>query len=185
MKWICAFCGSSDRAESMYDEAVSQFATELCHRGIGLVYGGGSGGPMGALADAVLGGGGEVVGVHPKSIREREAPHDGLTELVVTETKDERKEHMFDRADGFVAFPGGIGTHEELFDALGRAKHGFHDNPCGVLNVGGYYDHLVAHLDRAEAEGFLSGPQRDLVLVESTPSDLLDRFEGYRSPITD
>ena len=185
MDWICAYCGSSERAQSIYGGAVSEFAAELCRRGIGLVYGGGRGGPMGALADAVIENGGEVVGVHPTSIRDREEPHDGLTDLVVTETKDERKERMVERADGFVAFPGGIGTHEEIFDVLGRAKHGFHDKPCGLLNVGGYYDHLVAHLDHAEREGFLSGPQRNLVLVESDPSTLLDEFEAYRSPITD
>ncbi|MFB6131437.1 MAG: LOG family protein [Salinigranum sp.] len=108
-----------------------------------------------------------------------------MTELVVTETKDQRKERMIERADGFVAFPGGIGTHEEVFDVLGRAKHGFHRKPCGLLNVEGYYDRLVAHLDHAEREGFLSGPQRDLVLVESDAAALLEAFETYRSPIGD
>jgi len=184
MDWICAFCGSSDGAEA-YEAAVGTFAAELCERGVGLVYGGGRGGAMGDLADAVLAGGGEVVGVIPESIRERERPHEGLTELTVTETKAARKDRMVERADGFVAFPGGIGTHEELFDVLGRAKHGFHHKPCGFLNVAGYYDHLVAHLDHAEREGFLSGIQRDLALVDQNPAALLDAFAAYESPISE
>jgi hypothetical protein len=184
MDWICAFCGSNDTDSSPYTAALTPFAEACVERNIGLVYGGGRGGTMGALADAVLAGGGEVVGVLPASIRDREEPHEGLTELVVTETKAQRKDRMVERADGFVAFPGGIGTHEELFDVLGRAKHGFHHKPCGLLNVDGYYDRLVRHFDHAAREGFLSEAQRDLLLVESDPATLLDAFERYESPIS-
>lgn len=184
MDWICAFCGSSDSSDPAYETAIDDFADALCGRDIGLVYGGGRGGVMGSLADAVLDGGGDVTGIIPTSIGEREQPHGGLTELVTTETKSERKERMVEYADGFVAFPGGIGTHEELFDVLGRAKHGFHAKPCGLLNVRGYYDGLIAHLDHAEREGFLRPEQRSLVLVDSEPDSLLDSFEVYESPIT-
>jgi len=184
MERICAFCGSNDTGESPYTAALPAFARECVERDIGLVYGGGRGGTMGDLADAVLAGGGEVIGVLPESLREREEPHQGLTEIVVTETKAHRKERMVELADGFVAFPGGIGTHEELFDVLGRAKHGFHQKPCGLLNVAGYYDNLVAHLDHAADEGFLSDAQRELALVESAPAALLDAFETYQSPIS-
>lgn len=183
MERICAFCGSNDAGESAYTAALPAFAEACAERDIGLVYGGGRGGTMGDLADAVLASGGEVVGVLPESLREREEPHEGLTELVVTETKAERKDRMVELADGFVAFPGGIGTHEELFDVLGRAKHGFHRKPCGLLNVAGYYDNLVAHLDHAADEGFLSEDQRELAIVESDPAALLDAFAAYESPI--
>ncbi len=184
MDWICAFCGSSDCAEPAYNAAIQDFAKAICARNIGLVYGGGRRGVMGSLADAVLDGGGEVTGIIPTSIREREQPHPDLTELVTTETKSNRKERMVEYADGFVAFPGGIGTHEELFDVLGRAKHGFHSEPCGVLNVEGYYDGLIAHVDHAEREGFLRPEQRELLLVDSNVDSLLDSFETYDSPIT-
>lgn len=184
MDRICAFCGSSDSSESAYDAAIREFADALCARNIGLVYGGGRGGVMGSLADAVLDGGGDVTGIIPTSIRERERSHEGLTELVTTETKSDRKERMVEYADGFVAFPGGIGTHEELFDVLGRAKHGFHSKPCGLLNVAGYYDGLIEHFDHAEREGFLSPKQRALLLVDTEVNSLLDSFEAYESPIT-
>jgi uncharacterized protein (TIGR00730 family) len=183
MDRICAFCGSGTSDEPAYDAAIEEFASALRARDIGLVYGGGRGGAMGSLADAVLAAGGDVTGVIPESILEREQPHQGLTGLVTTASKPERKEEMVERADGFVAFPGGIGTHEELFDVLGRAKHGFHSKPCGLLNVAGYYDGLVTHFDHAESQGFVSPEQRALLLVDSDPGALLDAFKSYESPI--
>lgn len=184
MDRICAFCGSGTSDEPAYDAAIEEFASALSARDIGLVYGGGTGGAMGSLADAVLAAGGEVTGIIPESILEREQPHQGLTELVTTATKPERKAEMVEHADGFAAFPGGIGTHEELFDVLGRAKHGFHSKPCGLLNVAGYYDGLVGHFDHAESQGFLSPEQRSLLIVASDVESLLDSFEAYESPIT-
>lgn len=184
MDWICAFCGSGDSDVKAYSAAIEEFAIALVDRDLGLVYGGGQGGAMGTLADAVLEEGGDVVGIIPESILEREQPHPGLTELVTTGTKSDRKDRMVAYADGFVVFPGGIGTHEELFDVLGRAKHGFHSKPCGLLNVAGYYDGLVAHFDHAETEGFVSPKQRELLLVDAEAASLLDSFETYESPIT-
>ena len=185
MDRICAFCGSGTSDEPAYDAAIEEFASALRARDIGLVYGGGQGGAMGSLADAVLAAGGDVTGIIPESILQREQPHQGLTTLVTTATKPERKDEMVEHADGFVAFPGGIGTHEELFDVLGRAKHGFHSNPCGLLNVAGYYDGLVTHFDHAESQGFVSPEQRSLLLAESDSEALLDAFESYESPIDD
>ncbi|MFP8953394.1 TIGR00730 family Rossman fold protein [Natrialbaceae archaeon A-arb3/5] len=185
MEYVCVYCGSSSGSSSAYDDAIAQFAAELVERDIGLVYGGANGGVMGALADAVLDGGGEVIGIIPETILDREQPHESLTELIVTESKDERKRRMSDLADGFVALPGGLGTQEELFQMLGQAKHGVHGKPCGYLNVAGYYDSLVAFLDHAVEEGFVSADQRGLALVEERPDALLDAFETYSSPFVD
>ena len=138
---------------------------------------------MGTLADTMLAGGGEVIGVIPETILERETPHQSLTRLEQTETKEDRKERMTELADGFVALPGGLGTQEELFTVVGQAKHGLHGKPCGYLNVAGYYDSMVEFLDHAVEEGFVSSAQRELVLVESDPHALLDRFGTYDPPI--
>jgi uncharacterized protein (TIGR00730 family) len=183
MDYVCVYCGSSAAAGDRYDRAVEAFAAACLDREIGLVYGGAATGTMGTLADTMLAGGGEVIGIIPESILDRETPHDSLTRLERTDTKERRKARMAELADGFVALPGGLGTQEELFTALGQAKHGQHDNPCGYLNVAGYYDDLVAFLDGAVTEGFVSPTQRDLVLVDSDPGDLLDRFTAYESPL--
>lgn len=182
MEYICVYCGSSAGSESAYEDAIDEFATACLDRDIGLVYGGAKGGVMGALADAILDGGGEVLGVIPESILDRETPHQGLTDLQTTATKADRQDRMTELADGFVALPGGIGTQEELFTTLGQAKHGMHGKPCGYLNVAGYYDSMVAFLDNAVEEGFVSTDQRALAIVESEPDRLLDRFESYESP---
>jgi uncharacterized protein (TIGR00730 family) len=183
MNYVCVYCGSSATAKDQYDRAVEAFATACLERDIGLVYGGANSGPMGTLADTVLAGGGEVIGVIPETILDRETPHQSLTRLERTETKDARKERMTDLADGFVALPGGLGTQEELFTVLGQAKHGLHEKPCGYLNVAGYYDSLVQFLDSAVTEGFVTPAQRELVLVETRPDALLDRFESYEPPL--
>jgi len=185
MDRLCVCCGSSSEAGGTYTEAAVGFGRLLAERGIGLVYGGATSGTMGAVADAVLDGGGEVTGVLPESLLEREQLHEGLTESLVVETKEKRKQIMADRADGFVALPGGLGTQEEIFDLLGQAKHGFHTKPCGFLNVEGYYDHMLSFLDHAETEGFLSPDQRALVLVERDPETLLDSYERYSSPVVE
>lgn len=184
MDYVCVYCGSSDVSTSMYEEAVDELAAVCLDRDIGLVYGGASSGLMGRLADAILDGGGTVTGVIPETILERETPHEGLTKLEVTETKSARKTRMAELADGFVALPGGLGTQEELFTTLGRAKHGMHGKPCGCVNVGGYYDSLGAFLDNAVDAGFISDEQRSLLLFESHPEPLLKRFEVYESPIS-
>lgn len=183
MDRICVYCGSSDSAGDVYQQAVKTFAEACLERDIGLVYGGSSTGTMGTLADTMLAGDGDVVGVIPESILERETPHQSLTQLERTETKSERKERMAELADGFVALPGGLGTQEELFTIVGQAKHGQHGKPCGYLNVAGYYDSMVQFLAHAVEEGFISPVQRQLILVADTPSDLLDSLDAYDSPI--
>jgi uncharacterized protein (TIGR00730 family) len=184
VEYVCVYCGSSAGSESAYEDAIGEFAAACLDREIGLVYGGASGGVMGALADAILDGGGEVRGIIAESILDRETPHEGLTELKITETRDSRQDRMTELADGFVALPGGIGTQQELFSVLAEAKHGQHDNPCGYLNVAGYYDAMVAFLDNAVGEGFLSPEQRELAIVESDPDQLFEQFEQYESPFS-
>jgi len=183
MKYICIYCGSSDRSSTVYRDAAVDFAETLCDRDIGLIYGGATSGVMGTLADAVLDSGGTVTGVIPETLLDVEEPHPGLTELITTPTKDERKQRMAELADGFVALPGGIGTQEEILTSLGQAKHGRHEKPCGFLNVNGYYDSLVSFFDNATNEGFVSEEQRDLFLVAETPNELFNLFDEYQSPV--
>jgi uncharacterized protein (TIGR00730 family) len=177
------YCGSSESAARSYDRAVDTFAKACLEQDVGLVYGGASTGTMRTLANTMLDGGGDVIGVIPESILDRETPHEGLTRLERTATKDERKARMADLADGFVALPGGIGTQEELFTALGQAKHGQHSKPCGYLNVASYYDGMVTFLDDAVEAGFISPTQRELVIIDDDPGALLASFATYESPV--
>ena len=137
---------------------------------------------MGQLADAVLDGGGEVEGVIPKSLLEKEVAHDGLTEMHVVDSMHARKLMMAVLSDGFIAMPGGYGTLEEIIAILTWAQLQFHEKPCGLLNVHGYFNHLLSFLDHAEAEGFLRPVHRAMLLVSKTPADLLRRFESYMPP---
>ncbi|MFB6095909.1 MAG: TIGR00730 family Rossman fold protein [Haloferacaceae archaeon] len=182
MERICVYCGSNPGRDPAYREAATAFGRELVARDLGLVYGGGTVGMMGTLADAVLEAGGEAHGVIPESLLEREPPHRGLTELDVVQSMHERKARMVELADGFVALPGGYGTFEELLEVLTWAQLGFHRSPCGVLNVAGYYDDLVAFLDHAVAEEFVSQDHREMVVVAEDPGPLLDGFERYEPP---
>src|SRR5579872_2712912 len=182
MKRICVFCGSSAGRRPEYREAAVQLAKELARRGIGVVYGGGNVGLMGALADAVLASRGEVIGVIPEQLMAREVGHKGLTQLHVVRSMHERKARMVDLADAFVALPGGFGTFEEFCEVLTWAQLGMHRKPCGVLNVAGYYDSLLALFDHARAEGFVRPAHRDLVLEESDPERLLDRLAAWQPP---
>lgn len=179
---ICVYCGSSPGRIDLYSDAARQLAEALVKRDIGLVYGGASIGLMGTVADQVLALGGRVVGVIPESLATREVAHHGLTELHVTRSMHERKTLMAERADGFIALPGGIGTMEEIFEIWTWAQLGLHHKPCGLLNVAGYYDPLHAFLDHTVTEGFVQPVIRGMLLVESDPDNLLDRFAGYRSP---
>jgi len=148
---ICVFCGSSPGADPLYAETAQAVGIEIARRGWTLVYGGGSVGLMGILADAALEAGGRVVGVIPRFLYEWEVGHDGLTELEIVETLTERKVRMGDLSDAFLSLPGGIGTMDELFEALSWAQLGLETKPNGLLNVNGYYDGLIAFLDRATA----------------------------------
>ncbi|MRR11207.1 TIGR00730 family Rossman fold protein [bacterium] len=182
MKSVCVYCGSNGGRRPVYAEAARALATALVERGLGLVYGGASVGIMGVLADEVLGLGGRVTGVMPESIVRKEVAHRGLTELHVTSSMHERKMRMAELSDAFVALPGGIGTLEEVFEAWTWAQLGLHAKPCGLLNVAGYYDGLIAFLDHTVAERFVKEANRSMLIVADDPGDLLDRFAAYRAP---
>jgi uncharacterized protein (TIGR00730 family) len=182
MKRICVFCGSSAGIHPAYASAARALGATLAARGIGLVYGGGSVGLMGVLADATLEAGGEVVGVIPRALQLRELAHGRLTTLHVVSSMHERKAKMAELAEGFVALPGGMGTLEELAEILTWAQLGLHARPCGLLDVAGYYRPLIAFLDHATSEGFIRPEHRRLVLVAEEPGALLDRFLTWQAP---
>jgi uncharacterized protein (TIGR00730 family) len=179
---LCFFCGSSPGLDTAYRTAAEDLGRMLVSRDWGLVYGGARVGVMGAVADAVLASGGEAIGVIPRSLVRKEVAHDRLTSLEIVGSMHERKQRMADLADGFVALPGGMGTLEELFETLTWAQLGIHSKPCGLLNVGGYYDPLLAFLDRAVEQRFVSPAHRRMVLVAQTPRALLDLVESYEAP---
>lgn len=182
MKSVCVFCGSSAGEHSRYLEAASEMGRLLAEEGIGLVYGGSRVGVMGRLADATLQAGGRVVGVIPGALVDREVAHQELTELRVVGSMHERKAAMAELADAFVALPGGLGTLEEFCEVLTWAQLGLHRKPCGVLDVGGYFEPLVELLDHMVREGFLARSHRAMVQVESTPVALLDALRSYEAP---
>ncbi len=179
MRAVCVYCGSSPGADPVYLEAARQLGTILAERQLGLVYGGASVGLMGAVADAALAAGGSVVGVIPESLRSRELAHGDLTELVVVDSMHERKAIMAERADAFLALPGGLGTLEELFEVLTWAQLGIHAKPCGVLDVAGYWSPLLSFLDRSVDQGFMTQLSRDLLMVGDDAGKLLDRFATF------
>ncbi|WFP49661.1 TIGR00730 family Rossman fold protein [Methylomonas sp. EFPC3] len=179
---ICVYCGSSPGRSEIYAAGARRLAEALVERDLRLVYGGAGIGVMGVVADRVLELGGRVVGVIPQALATKEVAHPDLTELHVTASMHERKMRMAELADGFIALPGGIGTLEELFEIWTWAQLGFHDKPCGVLNIGGYYDTLIRFLDHVTAEQFVTPQQRAMLMVESEPAALLDRYAGYRAP---
>jgi uncharacterized protein (TIGR00730 family) len=179
---VCVFCGSSPGTEPAYRDNARALGRTLAENGVRLVYGGGHVGLMGVVADAALAAGGEVVGVIPKALLEREIAHSGLTDLRVVDSMHERKALMSDLSEGFVALPGGTGTLEEFFEVLTWAQLGEHRKPCGILNAAGYYDPLLSVFDHMVAKGFLSEGHRAMVLVETEPQRLLESFERYRPP---
>ena len=181
---LCVYCGSNPGRLPEYAEAARSLARLAVGRGVGLVYGGATVGIMGAVADAALAADGRVVGVIPQSLVDKELAHPGLSELIVTKSMHERKSVMAERADAFVALPGGVGTLEEIFEMWTWAQLGFHEKPCAILNVGGYYDDLLRFLDRTVADGFVRSGHRDMLVVEETPEALLDRLERYQPTVT-
>jgi uncharacterized protein (TIGR00730 family) len=176
--WVCVFCGSGEGARPEYVAAARELGRRLAERGYGLLYGGASVGLMGALADAVLEAGGEVVGVIPDVIMEREIGHCGLSELCVVHTMHERKALMADRADAFVALPGGYGTMDEFIEIVTWAQLRIHSKPCVLVNLGGYYDGLLRFFDTAVAEGFIWQQNRGLVQVARDAAEALKLVEG-------
>ncbi len=179
---LCVYCGSSRGRIDAYAAAARALAQAMVERGIRLVYGGASVGIMGAVADEVLRLGGAAVGVIPEALMRKELAHAGLTELHVTPSMHARKTLMAELADGFVALPGGIGTMEEIFEIWTWGQLGLHRKPCGLLNVAGYYESLIAFLDHAAGEQFVRPDQRRMLVVESIPAILLDRLATYAPP---
>jgi hypothetical protein len=179
---LAVFCGSNPGARPDYVQAARALGKLLAQRGIGVVYGGSSVGLMAALADAMQDELGDVIGVIPRMLVEREVANKSLTDLRVVETMHERKALMAELADGFIALPGGVGTLEEFFETWTWAQLGMHEKPCGLLNVEGYYDGMLQFLDHAVAERFVRDVHRAMVIVESDPEKLLSRFESYEPP---
>ena len=182
MRRICVYCGSNSGGHSIYREAAIDLANVLVRHGYELVYGGASNGTMGILADAVLEQSGKVHGVIPKILEDKEIGHQGLTELHIVESMHERKSRMASLSDAFIALPGGFGTLEELIEILTWGQLRFHDKPCGVINVGGYFDHLLAYLDHAETEGFLRPENRQMLLCAEDAAGLIEQFKSYQAP---
>lgn len=179
MKRICVFCGSNVGAIPEYVETARTLGTLLAERSIGLVYGGAHVGLMGAVAEAALAAGGEVIGVIPQSLVDKEIAHRGLTELQIVGSMHERKARMAELGDGFLALPGGCGTFEEFFEIVTWAQLGMHAKPIGLLNVAGFYDALLALLEHSIAEKFIVPSHRALVLDDDNPARLLERMENY------
>ncbi|TAJ10367.1 MAG: TIGR00730 family Rossman fold protein [Nitrospirae bacterium] len=185
MKRICVFCGSREGNRPVYTEAARAVGGLLAREGIGLVYGGGGIGLMKLLADAVLDAGGQVTGVIPHALTTQEIAHPRVTDLRVVGSMHERKALMAELSDAFIALPGGYGTLEEFCEVVTWAQLGLHRKPCGLLNVAGFYDPLLAQLDRQVTEGFLSPTMRTLVIEAKEPGQLLISIQAYRSPVTE
>ena len=182
MKRICVFAGSNSGARVEYVAAARELGRVLGERQLGLVYGGGRVGLMGALADEALSGGGRVIGVMPEALVAKEVAHRGLSELRVVKSMHERKAMMAGLADGFVALPGGWGTVEEFFEVLTWGQLGFHRKPCGLLNIHGYYDRLLSFAEHAVDEGFVKREHSSMISVSDSPSELLDGMAAYKAP---
>jgi uncharacterized protein (TIGR00730 family) len=176
---VCVFCGSSPGARPAYAEATAEVARLLVEDGIGVVYGGGHVGLMGVLADTAMAAGGEVIGVMPQALVDREIGHTAITELRVVGSMHERKALMTELSDAFVALPGGAGTLEELFEVYTWAQLGLHSKPCGLLDVEDYYSGLARFLDHAVEERFLRSEHRAALMVEPEPARLLERLRQF------
>lgn len=184
MKRLCVFCGANPGKGAAYLEAARATGTVLARSGIGVVYGGAGIGLMGAVADAALAAGGEVIGVIPRNLVEREVAHRGPVDLRVVESMHERKALMADLSDGFIALPGGIGTLEELFEVWTWAHLGLHRKPCALLDTAGFYRGLADFLGEVDREGFLRSGVRDMLLIDYDIARLLERMRTYRAPET-
>lgn len=182
MRRICVYCAANDGVRPEYLAAARQMGTVLAARGLTLLYGGARIGLMGAMADAALAGGGEVIGVMPHGLVEREVAHRNLTTLLVVDTMHERKATLATQADAFIAMPGGLGTLEELFETWTWAQLGVHRKPIGLLDVAGYWRPLVAMMDHVAAEGFLRDDPRTWLEIAETPEMLLDKISVFEPP---
>lgn len=182
MKRVCVFCGSSVGNHRDYVDYAEALGRLLAARKIGLVYGGGNVGLMGVIADAAMAAGGEVIGVIPQPLKDREIAHTGIRDLRVVDSMHTRKAVMADLSDAFIAMPGGVGTFEEIFEAITWTQLGVHRKPCGFLNVAGFYSPLVAFIDQAVSEGFIKPIHRAMIAVDDNPERLLDTLATMRLP---
>ncbi|MBC9034668.1 TIGR00730 family Rossman fold protein [Sphingomonas sp. JC676] len=183
MKRIAVYCGSASPADPVYIESARTVGRTLAARGIGVIYGGGKLGLMGAVADAALATGGEVIGVIPTALVNAEVAHRGLTELHVVDTMHERKARFTELADGFINLPGGTGTMDELWEALSWAQLGYHSDPIGLLNIAGYYDKLIEFWEHMGKVGFVRAQHQSLLIVANTVDDLLARMADFEPTV--
>jgi len=179
MKRVCVYCGSNVGARPAYADAARALGRQLAEAGLGVVYGAGNVGLMHVVAEAALKAGGEVIGLIPRALRDKELAHGGLSELIVVNSMHERKRGMADRADAFIALPGGIGTLEEVIEVFTWLQLEFHAKPVGLLNTADYYDHLLAFLDHMAEERFLLRDQLAMLQVAEDPADLLGRLRSF------
>ena len=182
VKSVCVFCGSSMGDRAAYRESAEAMGQALAKANLGLVYGGGHVGLMGAVANATLAAGGTVTGIIPKALYDKEVGHDGLTKLEIVGSMHERKARMAELADAFVALPGGLGTFEELFEVWTWAQLGWHPKPVALLDVDGFYRPLSQFLDEVVARGFVRQIHREMLIVATDPSDLLEKLAAYEPP---
>ena len=179
---LCVFCGTNAGSRPAYGVAARELGRVLAEQAVELVYGGASVGVMGELADSVQEHGGHVTGIIPQQLMEKEAAHTGIRNLIVVASMHQRKSQMADMSDGFIAFPGGIGTLEGFFEVLTWGQLGIHSKPAGILNVERYFDGLTGFLDHAVREGFLTEAHRQAIIVESDPGLLLERLRSFAPP---
>jgi len=180
MKNISVFCGSSTGHDAIYAAQAKRLGVLLAEQDLQLVYGAGNVGLMGVIADAVLEKKGKVLGVIPQFLKDWEVAHQGLTEIIITETMHQRKQIMFDRSDGAIAMAGGFGTLDEVFEMVTWGQLELHDYPIGFLNTKGYYDNMIKHADHMVTEGFLKKVHRDALLISDNPKDLLMQMSNYK-----
>lgn len=183
MNRVCVFCGSNPGSRPEYADAAKALGRAIADNDLGLVYGGARVGIMGMIADAVLKRGGEVIGVMPGFLVEKEVSHTGLSQLRRVDTMHERKELMAELSDAFIALPGGFGTIEEFFEVVTWAQLGIHRKPCGLLNTCGYFNRMVEFIDHAVVENFVRREHRSMILMDENPATLLNRFETWDPPV--
>ena len=179
MKNIVVYCGSKTGTEPIFIDGAKALGKKICELNVNLIYGGAKIGLMGCIADTVLESGGKVIGVIPKFLSSKEVAHDQITEIILVDTMHERKSKLFELGDAFIAMPGGFGTLEELFEMLTWAQLGLHQKPIGILNINGYYDHLIEQISVLVEKGFVSEDNARMVIVASTADDLIDKIQSY------
>ena len=182
MKKICVYCGSGKGLADDYIEAAEKLGTAIVKNGYKLVYGGAKVGLMGKVSETVLNNNGEVSGIIPRALFEKEIANTSLKELIVVETMHERKAMMAEKSDAFIAMPGGFGTFEELFEILTWAQLGFHSKPVGILNINGYYDKLIEFIDNSISQKFIKEEHRQIFIVEKDPFLLIEKLKNYKAP---